>query len=192
MIKRKRYLPMKTEDSAPESTAAEGVSSAEVREKLVKFLADSLRDLPEQQRSFLYIPRVLVGTEWSRWLQNLEPMQQPEGLQFRFLYTFHPHGAWNAKDMCNRLSELWRIWGWKCSIDDERPASGYHLTGSSPDAYQLTFRAHPKRQQSCIEIVSPVFRASGTEPVSMPFAVTPFGPITLATVWALHPELIVW
>jgi hypothetical protein len=85
-------------------------------------------------------------------------------------------GAWNAKDMCNRLSELWRIWGWNCSIDDERPASGYHLTGSSPDGYELTFRAHAERQQSCIEIVSPIFTASGSEPVSMPFAVTRSGP----------------
>jgi hypothetical protein len=102
---------MDPEDSRPESTPAQEVSSAEVCEKLVKFLADSLRDLPEQQRTFLHLPRVLVGTEWSRWLQNLEPMQHPEGLQFRFLFTFYPNGAWNAKDICNRLSELRRIWG---------------------------------------------------------------------------------
>jgi hypothetical protein len=183
---------METEDSDPEHSPAQEISSTEVCETLVKFLADSLRDLPEQQRTFLYLPRVLVGTEWSRWVQDLEPMQQAEGLQFRFWYTFHPHGAWNAKDMCTRLSELWRIWGWNCSIDDERPASGYHLTGSSPEGYELTFRARAERQQSCIEIVSPLFTASGSEPVSMPFAVTPFGPMTLATVWALHPELIVW
>jgi hypothetical protein len=124
MIKRKRYLPINPDDSPSESTAAEGVSSVEVCEKLVKFLADSLRDLPEERTTFLYLPRVLVGTEWSRWPQNLEPMRQPEGLQYRFLYKFYPDRAWNAKDMCNRLSELWRIWGWNCRIDDERPASG--------------------------------------------------------------------
>lgn len=183
---------MTTEDSHPESAPAQEISSAEVCEKLVKSLADSLRDLPEQQRTFLYLPRLLVGTEWSRWLQNLEPMQQPEGRQFRFLYTFYPNGAWDAKEMCNRLAELWRIWGWSCSIDNELAANGYRLTGSSPDAYELTFRAHPTRQQSCIEIISPIFRGRTTEPVSMPFAVTPFGPIALATVWALHPELVVW
>jgi hypothetical protein len=183
---------MKTEDSGPESAPAQEVSGAEVCEKLVKFLADSLRDLPEQQRTFLYLPRLQVGTEWSRWLQNLEPVQRPEGLQFRFWYTFYPNGAWNAEEMCKRLSELWRIWGWDCTVDDESPLSGYSLTGSSPDSYELTFRARPQRQQSCIEIISPIFEVNGTEPVAMPFAVTPFGPITLATVWAVHPELIVW
>ena len=94
--------------------------------------------------------------------------------------------------MCNRLSELWRMWGWDCTVDNESPLSGYRLTASSPDSYELTFRARPQRQKSCIEIVSPIFRASGTEPVSMPFAVTPFGPLTLATVWALYAELINW
>jgi hypothetical protein len=60
---------------------------------------------------------------------------------------------------------------------------------SSAEAYELTFRARPKRLQSCVEFVSPIFAASGSESVWMPFAVTPFGPMTLATVWALHPDL---
>jgi hypothetical protein len=183
---------METEDSDPKSIPEQEISSTEVCERLVKFLADSLRDLPEQQRTFLYLPRVLVGTEWSRWMQNVEPMQHPEGLQFRFWYTFYPNGAWNAMKMCKRLSELWQIWGWDCIVDDESPLSGYSLAGSSPDSYDLTFRARPQRQQSCIEIVSRIFRVSNMEPVSMPFAVTPFGPMTLATAWAVHPELVVW
>lgn len=183
---------MKAEDSHSESEATRWPRDVEVCEKLMKFLADSLRDLPGQQRTFLRLPRLDVGTEWSRWLENFDPMPQSGGWQFRFWYHFHPFGEWNARQMCDRLSELWRIWGWDCTVDDESPLTGYRLTGSSPDSYELTFRARPQRQKSCIEIVSPIFRASGTDPASMPFAVTPFGPLTLATAWALYPELIVW
>ncbi|MGO8939093.1 MAG: hypothetical protein ACLQLO_18930, partial [Mycobacterium sp.] len=76
-------------------------------------------------------------------------------------------------------------------VDNESPLSGYRLTGSSPDSYELTFRPRPQRQKSCIEIVSPIFRASGTEPVSMPFAVTPFGPLTLASIF-LVAVVVAW
>jgi hypothetical protein len=183
---------MDPEDSHSESKAVRRPTDVEVCDKLMKYLADSLRDLPGQQRTFLYLPRFQVGTEWSRWLQNYDPMPQPGGWQFRFWYGFHPFGEWDAEHMCNRLSELWRIWGWDCSVDNESPSSSYRLTGSSPDSYELTFRARPQRQKSCIEIVSPIFSANATEPVSMPFAVTPFGPLALATAWALYPELIVW
>lgn len=183
---------MDPEGSHSEGEAHRPLTDIEVREKLVKVLADSLRDLPEQQRTFLHLPRLEVGTEWSRWLDSFDPMPVPEGWQFRFLYHFHPFGDWNARQMCDRLSELWQIWGWNCTADGESPFRGYSLTGSSPDSYELTFKARPQRQQSCIEIISPIFRASGAEPVAMPFAVTPFGPMTLATVWALCPELIVW
>ena len=119
----------------------------------MKSLADSLRDLPGQQRTFLHLPRLQVGTEWSRWLQNYDPMPRPGGWQFRFWYCFHPFAEWNAEQMCNRLSELWRMWGWDCTVDNESPLSGYRLTASSPDSYELTFRARPQRQKSCIEIV---------------------------------------
>lgn len=183
---------MDPEDSQSESEAPRGPPDVQICEKLIKFLADSLRDLPGQQRTFLYLPRVLVGTEWSRWLQNFEPVQHAGGWQFNFWYYFYPSGEWNAEQMRNRLSELWRIWGWNCAVDDQRPMSGYELTGSSPDSCELTFLAHPQRETSSIKVVSPTFRAGGAEPVSMPFAVTPFGPLTLATVWALYPELIDW
>jgi hypothetical protein len=57
---------------------------------------------------------------------------------------------------------------------------------------ELTFRADPLRHRSAIEVVSRRFSTDSAQPVSMPFAVTPFGPLTLATAWALYPELIDW
>lgn len=175
-----------------DSDATSAATGPQIRDALIKYLADLLRDLPGERRTFLHLPRVKVGLEWSQWIPEMEPLADSGRLQFRFFYVFYPAGDWDAERVCDRLSELWRMWGWRSSIDQGVP-SGYQVTGKSPDAYELTLQARPKRGASVLHIVSPVFdEQPAAELVKMPFAVTPFGPLSLATAWATYPELITW
>ena len=115
-------------------------TGVEVRAQLIKYLADSLRDLPGEGRTFVYLGRVLVGTEWSRWMQHIEAVTQSSGRSaFRFAYKFHPAGEWDAEMLRNRLSELWRIWGWNCAIEDRPTVPEYSVVGRSPEGHELDF-----------------------------------------------------
>jgi hypothetical protein len=185
---------MVTDVGDSEGVAAHPFTGAEVRAQIIKYLADSLRDLPGEGRTFVYLGRVLVGTEWSRWMQHVEPVTQSSGHSaFRFAYKFHPAGEWDAEILRNRLSELWRIWGWNCAIEDQPTAPEYSVVGRSPEGHELTFRGRPERRASNFELFSSSFVQPGNgQSVTMPFAVSPFGPLSLPTVWAVCPELITW
>jgi hypothetical protein len=149
-----------------EGVAAQPYTGVEVRAQLIKYLADSLRDLPGEGRTFVYLGRVLVGTEWSRWMQHVEPVTQSSGRSaFRFAYKFHPAGEWDAEILRIRLSELWRIWGWNCEIEDKSTVPEYSVVGRSPEGHELTFRGRHERRASNFELVSSSFRRTRQRPV---------------------------
>lgn len=130
-----------------EGVAEHPFTGVEVRAQLIKYLADSLRDLPREGRTFVYLGRVLAGTEWSLWMQHVEPVTQSSGRSaFRFAYKFHPDGEWDAEILRNRLLELWRIWGWNCAIEDQSTVPEYSVAGRSPEGHQLTFRGRHQRR----------------------------------------------
>ena len=77
-----------------EGCAGHPFTGVEVRAQLIKYWADSLRDVPGEGRTFVYLGRVLVGTEWSRWMQHVQPVTQSSARSaFRFAYKFHPAGV---------------------------------------------------------------------------------------------------
>jgi hypothetical protein len=51
---------MVTDVCDSEGVAAHPFTGAEVRAQIIKYLADSLRDLPGEGRTFVYLGRVLV------------------------------------------------------------------------------------------------------------------------------------
>jgi hypothetical protein len=164
-----------------------------VREQLIKFMADSLRDLPDQQRVFLHLPRAHVGTEWSQWTKEAEPTSHGNTQRFRVLYVFFPGGEWDAAKACERLHQLWRIWGWTCTSGTPAVGDGHTLDGRSHDGYEFTLHATSQRRGSSLEVVSPQFNTDAdSSTVSMPFAVTPFGELSLPHIWAAYPELVKW
>lgn len=181
-----------TDKTDAEATANAPVLTArEVRDGLVKHLADSLRDLPHQQRTFLLLPRYQVPTEWSHWIPEQEPSRQLRYPNFNMGYEFAPPGQWDAEIVRDRLHELWLIWGWKCEARPS-PMDGYELTGETPDGSVLTLVTKAERRKSYVRLVSPPFIEPEPTVVAMPFAVTPFGPLSLPVVWAAFPDLITW
>lgn len=164
-----------------------------IREELIKYMADTLRDLPDQQRVFLHLPRARVGTEWSQWMDHAQPTTHGNNLGFTVGYVFYPGGEWDASTVCERLQQLWRMWGWTATLGLPPVGDGYTLVGRSYDGYEFTLYAAPQRRGSSLEIVSPHFDpGTGNTRVTMPFAVTPFGELSLPQIWATHPELVKW
>lgn len=166
------------------------VTGPHVRDTLTKYLADTLRDLPDEQRTFLRLPRTLVATEWSQWTPEMDPVLNSHSPEFNFAYVFSPFGEWDHKRISDRILQLWTIWGWECHTDSWH--TGHNITGKSPDGYTLTAQLNPERGSSSILSVSPQFKHAPDEQTTMPFAVTPFGPLSMPAIWALHPDLIQW
>lgn len=164
-----------------------------IRGQLIQYMADSLRDLPGEKRIFLHLPRVLVSTEWSQWMQDAEPTTHGNDLAFRVLYAFFPGGGWDTAKVCAQLEQLWRTWGWTCTPGTPPVGGGHTLVGRSDDGYEFTMHAASDRCSSSLEIASPPFHADADRAATtMPFAVTPFGELALPQIWATYPELVTW
>ncbi|GLE56385.1 hypothetical protein NJBCHELONAE_16940 [Mycobacteroides chelonae] len=162
-----------------------------VRDTLIAHVAETLRQLPPQDRTFVHLPRVLVPTEWAGWMHEVEVNPTNGRGKFGFIYQFSPSGHWNPQDVHNRFHALWRgEWGWDCGTEKSSPLEGAGLRAVSSDGYEVILEPRPRRNVSSLHLVSPVFDLpSAGPPVTMPFAVTPFGPLSLGTVWATHPEI---
>ncbi|MGJ6121612.1 DNA gyrase subunit B [Mycolicibacterium sp. Y3] len=156
-------------------------------------MADSLRDLPDHNRLLLHLPRVQVGTEWAGWVDGEEPTLFCGGVRFSLLYEFHTEDKWDPGYIVDRLAVLWQMWGWVCTegggLRDRR-----HLTGTCADGTTFVLAAAAQARSSWLFVTSPQFDAgiAGAAADVMPFAVTPFGALTLAQVWLAYPKLIVW
>jgi len=163
-----------------------------VSDRLVKRMADSLRDLRPDHRIVLYLPRTRVGTEWSGWLDSVRPTVGAQGLRFSVPYAFHSTGLWEPDHVLNRLSVLWQMWGWKCAARDGMTDT-QELIGTAPDGTIFDLKVAPHAASSVLNILTPTFNPDGDSTgEAMPFAVTPFGPLTLAQMWAVYPHLILW
>lgn len=80
------------------------MSGTAVRAQLIQYLADSLRDIPGERRSFFYLPRVLVATQWSRWMADIPALDHGDGQQFRVTYSILPGNEWDALSVSDRLA----------------------------------------------------------------------------------------
>lgn len=68
------------------------------------------------------------------------------------------------------------------------------MAGKSPEGMHFVVTAKERREHTMVEIKSPTFDEFDGDgwPVVMPFAVTPFGSLSLPAVWAFRPDLIQW
>jgi hypothetical protein len=169
-------------------------TATEVRDSLIKYMAEMLRDLPHQHKAFLHLPRYLVGTEWARWEQHADPVPHGHGFRFHTLYQFFASGGgeWHPDIICDRLSALWTIWGWKCIKDQGRSEASPSVEGRSPDGWEFQIIVARNIRSSSLEVTTPEFSAPESCAVTMPFAVTPFGALSLANVWLAYPDLVTW
>lgn len=160
-----------------------------IRDALIKYMAETLRDLPNQYKAFLHLPRCLVGTEWARWEQHADPVPYGHGFRFHTLYQFSPSGEWDPDTICDRLSELWKIWGWECTNYLETSGDRSSIEGQSADGWQFELTVARNIRSSGLLVTTPEFSVPESSTVTMPFAVTPFGTLSLADVWLVYPDL---
>lgn len=189
----RKELDMGGDAGADASTPA--LSGVAVRDRLIQILADTLRDLPGEDRTLLYLPRLQVATDWSQWAHEMEPVGHGGRWRFGFTYMLSPSPReWDPAKVQTRIHELWQMWGWLCDDVDATGVAGHRVAGMSPEGFDLIVTAKERREHALVQIESPTFdKFDGDEwPVVMPFAVTPFGPLSLPAVWAFRPDLIQW
>ncbi len=183
---------MNTDGDGQQDASQLGTAIA-VRDALLMYMAETLRNLPSQSRVFLHLPRNQVGTDWSRWSKGSDPVPHGQGLRYDAIYQFFPGGEWDPIAVSRRFGELWRIWGWECASPLEESDERSSLTASSMNGWEFDLKSRRERRGSTLRVTSPEFPVARETPdVAMPFAVTPFGGLSLAHVWLTYPELMSW
>ncbi|SLG78258.1 DNA gyrase subunit B [Mycobacteroides abscessus subsp. massiliense] len=166
-------------------------SGRQVRDRLIEYAAEALRQLQTRDRTFIFLPRVLVPTEWAGWMHEAEASQSGDRRLFSVIYVFSPAGDWDPQAVKDDFQSLWQgKLGWECTNETLIPADGAALSTKSPDGYELILEARPRKRISSLHLISPDFSASAnTCPATMPFAITPVGELSLGATWATHPEI---
>ncbi|MCX8557225.1 DNA gyrase subunit B [Mycolicibacterium mucogenicum] len=163
--------------------------------RLVKQMADSLRDLRSHNRLMLHLPPLLGASDWSGWMDSANPTLDEHGQTQRFSvrYSFHTEDQWDRRYVLDRFTVLWQMWGWTCTEGNGLIMDTVELLGECPDGTTFEFVAAEDARSSFLLVTSPRFTVnSSTRREVMPFAVTPFGPVSLAHMWLAYPQLVVW